>query len=76
MQNTVTEESIVVLKKYGAKGWASQHVLLRLQPNHGAATVALNSSAHYLGSAIGSSLGGIVMLARLRLLNFHLLQVV
>jgi predicted MFS family arabinose efflux permease len=54
---------------WGAMGWASQapqqHVLLHLQPNHGAATVALNSSANYLGSAIGSALGGIVMLAGL-----------
>lgn len=50
-------------------GWASQapqqHALLRLQPNHGAAVVALNSSANYLGSAIGSALGGMVMLAGL-----------
>jgi predicted MFS family arabinose efflux permease len=54
---------------WGAMGWASQapqqHVLLHLQPNHSAATVALNSSANYLGSAIGSALGGIVMLAGL-----------
>nr|WP_229751805.1 hypothetical protein [Marinithermofilum abyssi] len=54
---------------WGAMGWASQapqqHVLLHLQPNHGVATVALNSSANYLGSAIGSALGGIVMLAGL-----------
>ncbi|MED4924690.1 MFS transporter [Anoxybacillus geothermalis] len=54
---------------WGAMGWASQapqqHELFRLQPNHGAAVVALNSSANYLGSAIGSALGGIVMLAGL-----------
>jgi len=54
---------------WGAMGWASQapqqHVLLRLQPDHGAAAVALNSSANYLGSAIGSALGGIAMLAGL-----------
>jgi hypothetical protein len=41
-------------------GWFSQaqqqHELLRLQPNHGAAVVALNSPANYLGSAIGSAL--------------------
>ncbi|GLH62668.1 MFS transporter [Parageobacillus sp. G301] len=47
---------------WGAMGWASQapqqHELLRLQPDHGAAVVALNSSANYLGSAIGSTLGG------------------
>jgi len=54
---------------WGAMGWASQapqqHELLRLQPNHGAAVVALNSSANYLGSAVGSALGGIVLLAGL-----------
>jgi predicted MFS family arabinose efflux permease len=54
---------------WGAMGWASQapqqHVLLRLQPKHGAVAVALNSSANYLGSAVGSALGGIAMLAGL-----------
>jgi predicted MFS family arabinose efflux permease len=54
---------------WGAMGRASQapqqHVLLHLQPRHGAATVALNSSPNYLGSAIGSALGGIAMLAGL-----------
>ncbi|MEK4179226.1 hypothetical protein NSQ61_06455 [Aeribacillus sp. FSL K6-1121] len=43
-------------------GWASQapqqHERLRYQPEHDAAVVALNSSANYLGSAVGSSLGG------------------
>lgn len=54
---------------WGTVGWASlapqQHVLLRLQPKHGAAAVALNSSANYLGSAIGSTFGGIVLFAGL-----------
>ncbi|MGG3772419.1 MFS transporter [Heyndrickxia faecalis] len=44
---------------WGAMGWASlapqQHVLLELQPKHGPAVVALNSSANYLGSSVGSS---------------------
>lgn len=51
---------------WGAMGWASQapqqHERLRYQPEHDAAVVALNSSANYLGSAVGSSLGGIVLL--------------
>lgn len=51
---------------WGAMGWASQapqqHVLLLSQPNHGSAAVALNSSANYLGSAVGSALGGLVLL--------------
>ncbi|BBU39468.1 MAG: MFS transporter [Bacillaceae bacterium] len=50
-------------------GWPSQapqqHERLRYQPEHDAAVVALNSSANYLGSAAGSSLGGIVLLAGL-----------
>ncbi|SMP17802.1 Major Facilitator Superfamily protein [Laceyella tengchongensis] len=54
---------------WGGMGWASQapqqHVLLHLQPDHSAATVASNSSANYLGSAIGSALGGMMMLAGL-----------
>ncbi|CAM3685359.1 MFS transporter [Cohnella lubricantis] len=54
---------------WGAMGWASQapqqHVLLLYQPKHGAASVALNSSANYLGSAIGSTLGGVAMVAGL-----------
>ncbi|MDR9793651.1 hypothetical protein Q8A72_11845 [Aeribacillus pallidus] len=54
---------------WGAMGWASQapqqHERLRYQPEHDAAVVALNSSANYLGSAVGSSLGGIVLLAGL-----------
>ncbi|MDA1476099.1 MFS transporter [Bacillus changyiensis] len=54
---------------WGATGWASQapqqHLLLEAQPQHGAAAVALNSSANYLGSAVGSSLGGLAMLTGL-----------
>ncbi|MEK0288271.1 MFS transporter [Caldifermentibacillus hisashii] len=54
---------------WGAMGWASQapqqHALLRSQPQHDKAAVALNSSANYLGSAIGSTSGGIAMAAGL-----------
>lgn len=54
---------------WGAMGWASQtpqqHALLQLHPNHGAASVALNSSANYLGSAVGSALFGFAMLSGL-----------
>ncbi|WP_419418935.1 MFS transporter [Legionella sp. D16C41] len=50
---------------WGASGWSSlapqQHTLLSIQPEHGAAAVALNSSANYLGSAIGSALGGLAI---------------
>lgn len=55
---------------WGAAGWASQapqqHVLLLLQPRHGAAAVALNSSANYLGGAVGSALGGMLILTGLK----------
>ncbi|WAH37466.1 MFS transporter [Alicyclobacillus dauci] len=50
---------------WGAMGWASQapqqHVLLRLQPHNGSASMALNSSANYLGSAVGSAIAGLLM---------------
>lgn len=50
---------------WGAMGWATQapqqHILLDNHPEHGAASVALNSSLNYLGSAIGSALGGLVL---------------
>ncbi|WP_242219580.1 MFS transporter [Bacillus cereus group sp. BfR-BA-01380] len=50
---------------WGAMGWASQapqqHILLSYQPNNGSSAVALNSSVNYLGSAIGATLGGIVL---------------
>jgi predicted MFS family arabinose efflux permease len=47
---------------WGAMGWSSlapqQHTLLALQPEHGSAAVALNSSCNYLGSAVGTMLAG------------------
>ncbi|MGE7912489.1 MFS transporter [Lysinibacillus xylanilyticus] len=50
---------------WGAMGWAcqapQQHILLSYQPKNGSSVVALNSSVNYLGSAIGASLGGIVL---------------
>ncbi|MGE8205495.1 MFS transporter [Heyndrickxia sp. NPDC080065] len=50
---------------WGAMGWASQApqqlALLHSQPNHGEAAVALNSSANYLGSAVGSAVGGFAL---------------
>ncbi|MBM7713390.1 putative MFS family arabinose efflux permease [Bacillus thermophilus] len=50
---------------WGAMGWASvapqQHALLHTQPRHGKVAVALNSSANYLGGAIGAALGGMAM---------------
>lgn len=50
---------------WGMFGWASQapqqHILLEKHSSHGSAVVALNSSINYLGSALGSALGGLVL---------------
>jgi predicted MFS family arabinose efflux permease len=52
---------------WGAAGWAlqvpQQHQLIAAQPQQASVAVALNSSAVYLGSAIGSALGGTVIAA-------------
>ncbi|NGP46209.1 MFS transporter [Bacillaceae bacterium SIJ1] len=54
---------------WGAMGWASlapqQQALLAIQPEHGPTTIALNSSANYLGSSVGSMLGGAALFAGL-----------
>lgn len=50
---------------WGAMGWATQapqqHILLKNHPKHGGSAIALNSSINYLGSAIGSAVGGIIL---------------
>ncbi|MGI2278232.1 MFS transporter [Staphylococcus cohnii] len=50
---------------WGAMGWATQapqqHILLKKHSKHGSASVALNSSLNYLGSAIGAALGGLLL---------------
>lgn len=50
---------------WGAMGWAcqapQQHILLSYQPRNGSSAVALNSSINYLGSAVGATLGGVVL---------------
>lgn len=60
-----TALSFVPFLIWGAMGWSSlapqQHVLLDLQPEHGSIAVALNSSANYLGSAIGTMAGGAII---------------
>ncbi|TCS92538.1 MFS transporter [Hazenella coriacea] len=54
---------------WGTMGWASlapqQHALLLAQPDHSEAVVALNSSANYLGGAVGSMVGGFILLSGL-----------
>lgn len=53
---------------WGAAGWSSlapqQHTLLKLQPEHGATVVALNSSCNYLGGAVGTICGGLLIAHR------------
>ncbi|WP_049330398.1 MFS transporter [Staphylococcus epidermidis] len=50
---------------WGAMGWATQapqqHILLKKHPEYGDSAVALNSSINYLGSAMGSAIGGIIL---------------
>lgn len=50
---------------WGAMGWATQapqqHILLQNHKTHGGTAVALNSSINYLGSALGSAIGGAIL---------------
>lgn len=59
----------VALACWGAAGFSSpppqQHLLLERVPDRGAVAVAVNGSAIYLGSAIGSALGGAALQAGL-----------
>ncbi|WP_238782705.1 MFS transporter [Streptomyces monomycini] len=52
---------------WGAAGWAlqvpQQHRLLALRDDRGTVALALNNSALYLGSAVGSALGGLALAA-------------
>ncbi|MFD7963885.1 MFS transporter [Streptomyces zaomyceticus] len=56
---------LVPLVVWGAVGWAfvvpQQHRLLARDSGNGAAAVGLNSSATYLGGAVGSALGGLAL---------------
>ncbi|GAA2465689.1 MFS transporter [Streptomyces mauvecolor] len=57
--------AVVPLVIWGAAAWAlqvpQQHQLIAAQPEQATVAVSLNSSAVYLGSAIGSALGGLVL---------------
>lgn len=56
---------LVLFLFWGMLGWSSQapqqHTLIQLEPAHSSATVALNSSANYLGGSIGTFLGGNIL---------------
>ncbi|QLE75838.1 MFS transporter [Streptomyces rectiverticillatus] len=58
-----------LLAAWGAAGWAfvvpQQHRLLATGPARGAAALALNSSATYLGGSAGAALGGAALAAGL-----------
>ncbi|MFD7337362.1 MFS transporter [Streptomyces violascens] len=57
--------TVVPLVIWGAAAWAlqvpQQHQLIAARPEQATVAVSLNSSAVYLGSAIGSALGGLVL---------------
>ncbi|MFE3183080.1 MFS transporter [Streptomyces violascens] len=57
--------TVVPLVIWGAAAWAlqvpQQHQLIAAQPEQATVAVSLNSSAVYLGSAVGSALGGLVL---------------
>jgi predicted MFS family arabinose efflux permease len=57
--------SFVPFLMWGMMGWASQtpqqHALISVEPRHASAAVALNSSINYLGGAVGTVLGGILL---------------
>ncbi|EMF02115.1 MFS transporter [Streptomyces mobaraensis] len=63
--HTAVALTVVPLVVWGAAGWAvqvpQQHQLIAAQPRHATVAVSLNSSAVYLGSGIGSALGGLVL---------------
>ncbi|MEV6113834.1 MFS transporter [Streptomyces sp. NPDC052109] len=55
----------LLLFVWGAVGWSQvapqQHRMLKLRPDDGTGAVSLNSSATYLGNAIGSAVGGVLL---------------
>ncbi|WHY88627.1 MFS transporter [Neobacillus novalis] len=59
----------ILIFLWGVMAWAfqapQQHRLIQLQSNHAEAVVALNSSANYLGGAVGSMIGGVALFAGL-----------
>ncbi|MFE7317537.1 MFS transporter [Streptomyces sp. NPDC057555] len=61
--------AMVALVLWGAAGWAfqvpQQHRLLQVGAERGTVALALNNSALYLGSAVGSALGGVALAAGL-----------
>ncbi|MEU9122714.1 MFS transporter [Streptomyces sp. NPDC048506] len=65
LAGTALPGAVAALVVWGAAGWAlqvpQQHRLLRLSARRGTVALALNNSALYLGSAVGSALGGLAL---------------
>ncbi|MBZ4318945.1 MFS transporter [Streptomyces sp. SCA2-4] len=63
--HTAVALAAVPLVVWGAAGWAiqvpQQHQLIAAQPEQATVAVSLNSSAVYLGSGLGSALGGVAL---------------
>lgn len=61
--------SFIPFLMWGMMGWASQtpqqHALISVEPRHTSAAVALNSSINYLGGAVGTVLGGILLSSKI-----------
>jgi MFS transporter, DHA1 family, inner membrane transport protein len=61
---------IVLLALWGAAGWSSvpalQHLLTRVRPDRAMPVVAFQMSLMYLGSSVGSALGGTLLDAGVR----------
>lgn len=66
-QGQVLGVVVASLFVWGLCGWASlapqQHVLLQANPADGATAVAANASANYLGSALGATIGSLLVAA-------------
>ncbi|RSO05911.1 MFS transporter [Streptomyces sp. WAC 06783] len=67
LASAVLPGAAAALVLWGAAGWAlqvpQQHRLLALRDDRGTVALALNNSALYLGSAVGSALGGLALAA-------------
>ncbi len=72
--------TLLMLLTWGMLGWSSlapqQHTLLATNPDDGTTAVAANSSANYLGAAVGSALGALAISAGFTGLSLPLLAVV
>ena len=63
----------ILIFLWGVMAWAfqapQQHRLIQLQSDHAEAVVALNSSANYLGGAVGSMIGGVAFVCGIKFVS-------